>query len=775
MTISLTGTAVAYTANGSQVAFDVTNIYFETDAELYVTTRTGDTVTVCVLNTDYTVAGAGSAAGVVTFTTAPTTAHEVRIERRTLRTQTLALSGAGAFSPANVMAVLDKLTRGLQDLHRGAQHVWGGTYAGIPLTQTPSGAAWDAEGLLISDVLDPVSDQDAATKAYVDATTTAAQDAAAAAAASAVAASSSATAADTSADLAAASAAAINALVFSWTYSATTTMADPGTGAIRFNNATMSSVTSIAFDALASNTGNPDVSAWLATLDDSTNTVKGSLRFVNLADETDWADFQITALSVSAGWVEATVTYVAHSGTFSASDNLAVLFTRAGNAGAAGAGTGDMLAANNLSDVASRIAAFNNLTARGTDIPSAATLDLSSATGLIVDVTGTTTVTAITLADGDIRLVRFTGSMLLTNGASLVLPNAADVTTLSGDWAIFAGFAAGVVRCVMYNRSNFATRFNNIKQAATESATGVVELATVAEAGTGTDTARAVTPAGLNPAEVNVVSATTCDIGAAASVNVNITGTTTITGLGTAAAGIFRRGRFAGALTLTHNATSLIIPGGANITTAANDRFEALSLGAGNWIILSYTKASGEPIVSGQGKYVARAIGTYTTNAALSTVMPNDDTIPQNTEGTEIITASITPTNTTNRIRATFQGQVCGSGSADQSVAAALFLNSDAAAVAATACTTVVSHSDDGVEYTGCPGGLAEVTYTRYVNHGYKSMTITYEWVPGSTAALTAKIRVGPNTGSVRMNGGGSSRLFGGVSAATLVLEEIVP
>lgn len=41
------------------------------------------------------------------------------------------------------------------------------------------------------------------------------------------------------------------------------------------------------------------------------------------------------------------------------------------------------------------------------------------------------------------------------------------------------------------------TAFANIKQAATESATGVVELATTAEAAAGTDTTRAVTSAGL--------------------------------------------------------------------------------------------------------------------------------------------------------------------------------------------------------------------------------------------------------------------------------------
>ncbi len=56
------------------------------------------------------------------------------------------------------------------------------------------------------------------------------------------------------------------------------------------------------------------------------------------------------------------------------------------------------------------------------------------------------------------------------------------------------------------------TAFSNIKQAATTSATGVVELATNAEAVTGTDTTRAVTPAGVaavidtlpTPAEVKL-------------------------------------------------------------------------------------------------------------------------------------------------------------------------------------------------------------------------------------------------------------------------------
>ncbi len=87
---------------------------------------------------------------------------------------------------------------------------------------------------------------------------------------------------------------------------------------------------------------------------------------------------------------------------------------------------------------------------------------------------------------------------------------------------------------------------------------------------------------------VDVASAATTDIGAAASNNVRITGTTTITSLGTATAGITRRVRFAGALTLTHNATSLILPGAANIITAADDCAVFTSLGAGNWLCVNY-------------------------------------------------------------------------------------------------------------------------------------------------------------------------------------------
>jgi hypothetical protein len=107
-----------------------------------------------------------------------------------------------------------------------------------------------------------------------------------------------------------------------------------------------------------------------------------------------------------------------------------------------------------------------------------------------------------------------------------------------------------------------------------------------------------VTGAINEAAYATVASASTADIGAAASNNVSITGTTTITSFGTIAAGATRSVRFTGALTLTHNATSLILPSAANITTAAGDTLTATSLGSGNWVVTSYTKASGEAIAS---------------------------------------------------------------------------------------------------------------------------------------------------------------------------------
>lgn len=91
--------------------------------------------------------------------------------------------------------------------------------------------------------------------------------------------------------------------------------------------------------------------------------------------------------------------------------------------------------------------------------------------------------------------------------------------------------------------------------------------------------------------QATVASAATCAIGDVPHRSIVITGGTTILSFGTAP----RKERlitFAGALALTHNPTSLILPGGANITTGAGDSALASSDGTGKWTVRHYQRAT---------------------------------------------------------------------------------------------------------------------------------------------------------------------------------------
>lgn len=97
----------------------------------------------------------------------------------------------------------------------------------------------------------------------------------------------------------------------------------------------------------------------------------------------------------------------------------------------------------------------------------------------------------------------------------------------------------------------------------------------------------------------NIASATTTSIWATDGDFIHITGTTTITGFGTALkAGACRTLVFDGALTLTHHATNLILPGGANITTAAGDRAIVRAETTTTARVIAYIRASGLPVVN---------------------------------------------------------------------------------------------------------------------------------------------------------------------------------
>lgn len=114
----------------------------------------------------------------------------------------------------------------------------------------------------------------------------------------------------------------------------------------------------------------------------------------------------------------------------------------------------------------------------------------------------------------------------------------------------------------------------------------------------------------------NLASATTTDLGTALSHSINITGTTTITAFGSTAllARPLYKLVFSGALLLTYNATSLLLPGSGNITTANGDAADALYLGSGNWQILAYYKRTGQPVA-----FPAAILQNYISGLTLST------------------------------------------------------------------------------------------------------------------------------------------------------------
>lgn len=97
----------------------------------------------------------------------------------------------------------------------------------------------------------------------------------------------------------------------------------------------------------------------------------------------------------------------------------------------------------------------------------------------------------------------------------------------------------------------------------------------------------------------------------------DITGTTAITSITTKAPGTVIKLHFDAILTLTHHATDLILPGAANITTAAGDEAEFIEYASGDWRCTNYTKASGRPVVGGvqTRQTFLSGSGTYTTPA----------------------------------------------------------------------------------------------------------------------------------------------------------------
>ena len=129
-----------------------------------------------------------------------------------------------------------------------------------------------------------------------------------------------------------------------------------------------------------------------------------------------------------------------------------------------------------------------------------------------------------------------------------------------------------------------------------------------------------------------------------------------------------------------------------------------------------------------------------------TTIMPFDDTVPQITEGAEVLTCAITPTSATSKLRIDIV--LNGSCSTTSYITVGLFRDSTATALAAAS------------KY-GVAGSYEQVVFSRLVD-------------AGSTALTTFRVRAGMHTtGTLTVNGDGGARRLGGSMATTITVTEI--
>lgn len=151
------------------------------------------------------------------------------------------------------------------------------------------------------------------------------------------------------------------------------------------------------------------------------------------------------------------------------------------------------------------------------------------------------------------------------------------------------------------------------------------------------------------------------------------------------------------------------------------------------------------PTASGKVANIASSMtGTKVTCA---TAIPLDNTVPQSSEGNQVTTVSITPTNASSKLVVQVFVQF---GLSAGYVCAALFRDSTASAIA------VGNESPTSL-------GVGSISFTHVAN-------------ANSTSATTFKLRVGANSGTVYVNGDASNNsLYGGVQSTGIMVWEVLP
>lgn len=174
---------------------------------------------------------------------------------------------------------------------------------------------------------------------------------------------------------------------------------------------------------------------------------------------------------------------------------------------------------------------------------------------------------------------------------------------------------------------------------------------------------------------------------------------------------------------------------------------EATEATAGTWATapsLIKIIQPGDPLPGDEVKSVRADLGTV---ASGSTAIPQDNTIPQNTEGVQFFSQAFTPENAADLLRVRVLGTFGASGA--NPGAMALFRDATANAVAAT---------------------IADLAST---TRGYE-MAVDYIALAGSLSSTTFAMRAGLSTGTISINGTGGGQQMGGVMNSFIEITELM-
>jgi len=296
MTISTTIIKNSYSGDGSNLDFTY-SFKISADSEMLVIIRSSTgTETTKTLTTNYTVSGAGDAGGgTVSFVSgqAPASTETVILRRNTTQTQALDLIENDNLPANSLETAFDKNLAIAQELQEQLDR-------SFKVSRTTT-------------ITTPEFTEDASTRASktlgFDSTGNVLQ---------------------TVADFLPAGG---DSAMF--TYSTTTTDADPGSGKFRLNNATPSSATIAYFDDAEYN--GTDISAWVQSWDDvsGNDTNRGRIRISKAQSLDTWIVYKVSgSITDASGYSKVTLVHIDSAGTFADTDKCWVSFTASGEDGA---------------------------------------------------------------------------------------------------------------------------------------------------------------------------------------------------------------------------------------------------------------------------------------------------------------------------------------------------------------------------------------------------------------------------------------------------------